>query len=241
MVTLPATRHGVHPLHRLQPEEQPELDARLGVFAAARNEPTKLKGLRRGVIYSKGTSVRGRGRGPGQNFGIFATDAEDPAYAVAKTLWQNVYQPEAPAKKAIDDFVRGVHSLLDAWFAEEPDLRADEESMLEVVEKAFGGYHADGDDREYAALPNVPHSVNFTDETTPAFEDFCEALLARCTQLRERYPNCLTWPAPGPPPPTGGNGDPLDGLGDGMSGLTLITHDMSSGEWSGQWGQGTYA
>ena len=238
MVTLPATRHGVHPLHRLQPEEQPELDARLGVFAAARNEEKTLARLRRGVIYSP---YAVRGRGAGQNFGIFETDAEDPAYSVAKTLWDNVYMPEAPAKKAIDDFVRGIHSLLDEWFAEEPDLRADEESMLQVVDMAFSGYRAGGDDREYAALPNVPHSAAFTDQTTPAFEGFCEALLTRCTQLRERYPACLTWPNPGPPPPTGGDGDPLDGLGNGMSGLTLITHDMSSGEWSGQWGQGTYA
>ena len=237
MVTLPVTRHGVHPLHRLQPEEQVELDARLGVFAAARNEPTKLKGLRRGVIWS----TKPRGRGEGQNFGIFATDAEDPAFTVADTLWQNVYKPEAPAKKAIDDFVRGVHSLLDEWFAEEPDLRADEESMLEVVEKAFRGYHADGDDREYAALPNVPHSAAFTDQTTPAFEDFCEALLARCTQLRERYPNCLTWPAPGPPPPSGGDGDPLDGLGNGMSNMTLITQDQSSRSMIWTWGHGAYA
>ena len=238
MVTLPATRHGVHPLHRLQPEEQPELDARLGVFAAARNEPTKLEKLRRGVIWALRPP---RGRGAGQNFGIFGSDAEDPAHTVADTLWQNVYKPEAPAKKAIDDFVRGVHSLLDAWFAEEPDLRADEESMLEVVEKAFGGYRADGDDREYTALPNVPHTAAFTDQTTPAFEDFCEALLARCTQLRERYPNCLTWPAPGPPPPTGGNGDPLDGLGDGMSNMTLITQDQSSRSMIGTWGHGAYA
>ena len=237
MVTLPATRHGVHPLHRLQPEEQPELDARLGVFAAARNEPTKLEKLRRGVIWANGP----RGRAKGQNFGIFASDAEDPAYSVAQTLWDNVYKPEAPAKKAIDDFVRGIHRLLDAWFAEEPDLRADEESMLEVVEKAFRGYHADGDDREYAALPNVPHSAAFTDQTTPAFEDFCEALLARCTQLRERYPNCLTWPAPGPPPPSGGNGDPLDGLGDGMSNMTLITQDQSSRSMIWTWGHGAYA
>ena len=237
MVTLPVTRHGVHPLHRLQPEEQVELDTRLGAFAAARNDPKKLEKLRRGVIWALRPP---RGRGAGQNFGIFESDAEDPAHSVAWTLWRNVYQPEAPAKKAIDDFVRDIHSLLDEWFAEEPDLRADEESMLQVVDMAFSGYHADGDDREYAALPNVPHSVNFTDETTPAFEDFCEALLARCTQLRERYPNCLTWPAPGPQP-GGGDGDPLDGLGNGMSGLTLITHDMSSGEWSGQWGQGTYA
>ena len=236
MVTLPATRHGVHPLHRLQPEEQPELDARLGVFAAARNEPTKLKGLRRGVIWSNGP----RGRGAGQNFGIFATDAEDPAFTVADTLWQNVYKPGAPAKKAIDDFVRGIHSLLDEWFAEEPELRADEESMLEVVDMAFRGYRADDDDREYAALPNVPHSKNFSDETTPAFEDFCEALLARCDQLRERYPNCLTWPAPGPQP-GGGDGDPLDGLGNGMSGLTLITQDQSSRSMIGTWGHGAYA
>ena len=240
MVTLPVTRHGVQPLHRLQPEEQPELDARLGVFAAARNEPKTLKRLRRGVIYTQ-YATNGRGRGAGQNFGIFATDAENPASTVAWTLWNNVYQPEAPAKKAIDDFVRGIHSLLDAWFAEEPDLRADEESMLEVVEKAFRGYHADGDDREYAALPDVPHSKNFSDETAPAFEDFCEALLARCTQLRERYPNCLTWPAPGPPPPSGGDGDPLDGLGDGMSNMTLITQDQSSRSMIGTWGHGAYA
>ena len=237
MVTLPATRHGVHPLHRLQPEEQLELDTRLGAFAAVRNEPKKLKKLRPGVIWTN----RPRGRGAGQNFGIFATDAEDPAHTVADTLWQNVYKPEAPAKKAIDDFVRSVHSLLDAWFAEEPDLRADEESMLEVVDMAFRGYRADDDDREYAALPNVPHAAAFTDQTTPAFEDFCEALLARCTQLRERYPNCLTWPAPGPPPPSGGNGDPLDGLGDGMSNMTLITQDQSSRSMIGTWGHGAYA
>ena len=237
MVTLPVTRHGVQPLHRLQPEEQPELDARLGAFAATRNHPQTLAQLRRGVIWANRPP---RGRAKGQNFGIFATDAEDPAFTVADTLWQNVYKPGAPAKKAIDDFVRSIHSLLDEWFAEDPELRADEESMLEVVDMAFRGYRADDDDREYAALPNVPHSKNFSDETTPAFEDFCEALLARCDQLRERYPNCLTWPAPGPQP-GGGDGDPLDGLGNGMSGLTLITHDMSSGEWSGQWGQGTYA
>ena len=68
--------------------------------------------------------------------------------------------------------------------------------MLEVVEKAFAGYRADGDDREYAALPNV-----FFDDgpIVPPLDGFCEALLARCNQLRERYPNCLTWPAPGPP------------------------------------------
>lgn len=238
MVTLPVTRHGVQPLHRLQPEEQPELDARLGVFAAARNEPTKLKRLRRGVIYSP---YHSRGRAKGQNFGIFESDAEDPAYSVADTLWQNVYKPEAPAKKAIDDFVRGIHSLLDEWFAEEPDLRADEESMLQVVDMAFSGYHAEGDNREYAALPNVPHAAAFTDQTTPAFEGFCEALLTRCTQLRERYPACLTWPNPGPPPPTGGDGDPLDGLGNGMSGLTLITQDQSSRSMIGTWGHGAYA
>ena len=75
----------------------------------------------------------------------------------------------------------------------------------------------------------------------PPLDGFCEALLARCTQLRERYPNCLTWPAPGPPPPTGGNGDPLDGLGDGMSGLTLITQDQSSRSMIGTWGHGAYA
>ena len=235
MVTLPVTRHGVHPLHRLQPEEQVELDARLGVFAAARNHPQTLARLRRGVIWA--LRSRGRGRAKGQNFGIFATDRGDPTYNVAKTLWDNVYKPEAPAKKAIDDFVRDIHSLLDEWFAEEPDLRADEESMLEVVDMAFRGYRADDDDREYAALPNV-----FFDDgpIVPPLDGFCEALLARCNQLRERYPNCLTWPAPGPQP-AGGDGDPLDGLGNGMSGLTLITHDMSSGEWSGQWGQGTYA
>ena len=238
MVTLPVTRHGVHPLHRLQPEEQPELDARLGVFAAARNDSTTLERLRRGVIWS---DKKLRGRGKDQNFGIFATDRGDPTYNVAKTLWENVYKPEAPAKKAIDDFVRGIHSLLDEWFAEEPDLRADEESMLQVVDMAFSGYHAEGDNREYAALPNVPHAAAFTDQTTPAFEDFCEALLARCTQLRERYPNCLTWPAPGPPPPSGGNGDPLDGLGDGMSNMTLITQDQSSRSMIGTWGHGAYA
>ena len=234
MVTLPVTRHGVHPLHRLQPEEQVELDARLGAFAAWRNHPSTLKLLRSGVIWANAP----RGRGKGQNFGIFATDAEDPAFTVAWTLWNNVYQPEAPAKKAIDDFVRGIHSLLDEWFAEDPELRADEESMLEVVDMAFRGYRADDDDREYAALPNV-----FFDDgpIVPPLDGFCEALLARCTQLRERYPNCLTWPNPGPPPPSGGNGDPLDGLGDGMSNMTLITQDQSSRSMIGTWGHGAYA
>ena len=53
MVTLPATRHGVHPLHRLQPEEQPELDAKM--IKALIGTPFKkrfAKGIFKGEIKS---------------------------------------------------------------------------------------------------------------------------------------------------------------------------------------------